>query len=69
VLATLATERTDSLLADGEAAASALNSGFHLAYLIGAGLVAVAIVIALRVFRTEQPAHDEAIAPAYAEAA
>jgi EmrB/QacA subfamily drug resistance transporter len=47
VLATLATERTDGLLADGEPAASALTSGYHLAYLIGAGLVAVAIAVAL----------------------
>ncbi len=31
VLATLATERTDNLLADGESRTAALNSGFHLA--------------------------------------
>ena len=43
VLATLATERTEALLADGETAAEALNSGYHLAYLIGAGLVVAAI--------------------------
>jgi hypothetical protein len=43
VLATFATERTERLLADGGPAASAVNSGFHLAYLIGAGLVLVAI--------------------------
>ena len=53
VLATFATERTDGLLADGESTAAALNSGYHLAYLIGAALVAVAIVIAVRVLRTE----------------
>ena len=39
VLATLATERTDALLADGVSSAAALNSGFHLAYLVGAVLV------------------------------
>jgi MFS family permease len=55
VLATFATERTDSLLADGEPAASALNSGFHLAYLIGAGLVLVAILIAVTVLRARLP--------------
>ncbi len=64
VLATLATERTDGLLADGEAAATALNSGYHLAYLIGAGLVLVAIVTALAVLRSPAApapeAHDEA---------
>ena len=35
VLATLAAERTDALLADGASNAAALNGGFHLAYLIG----------------------------------
>jgi EmrB/QacA subfamily drug resistance transporter len=75
VLATFATERTDGLLADGESTASALNSGYHLAYLIGAALVAVAIVVALRVLRVETPAEDgdevepSASKPAYAEAA
>jgi hypothetical protein len=75
VLATFATERTDGLLADGESTASALNSGYHLAYLIGAALVAVAIVVALRVLRVETPAEDgdevepSASEPAYAEAA
>jgi predicted MFS family arabinose efflux permease len=49
VLATLATERTDGLLADGASTASALNSGYHLAYLTGAGLVIVAITVALTV--------------------
>jgi EmrB/QacA subfamily drug resistance transporter len=55
VLATLATERTDGQLADGEAAAVALNSGYHLAYLVGAGLVLVAIAIALTVLRSPAP--------------
>ena len=32
VLATFANGRTDGLLADGESAASALNSGYHLAW-------------------------------------
>jgi EmrB/QacA subfamily drug resistance transporter len=74
VLATLATGRTDGLLADGESTANALNSGYHLAYLIGAALIGVAIVIALWAFRSE--AAEEATAdtpiaaePAYAEAA
>jgi EmrB/QacA subfamily drug resistance transporter len=56
VLATFATERTDGLLADGEPAAEALNSGYHLAYLIGAGLVLVAIVIAFTTLRARIPA-------------
>ncbi len=49
VLATLATERTEGLLADGESTAAALNSGYQLAYLVGAALVIVAITVALTV--------------------
>jgi EmrB/QacA subfamily drug resistance transporter len=70
VVTTFATERTEGLLADGESTASALTSGYHLAYLIGAGLVAVALVIALTVIRspsqgTSQPVEMEpAEAPA-----
>ena len=51
VLATLANGRTESLLADGASSASALNAGFHLAYLVGAALVGLAIVLALSVLR------------------
>jgi EmrB/QacA subfamily drug resistance transporter len=60
VLATLAAEHTDGLLADGQPAATALNAGFHLAYLIGAGLVAVAAVVALTVLRPRGAAADPA---------
>ncbi len=56
VLATFATERTDALLADGVSSLEALNSGYHLAYLIGAALVGVAIVVALVVLRSEESA-------------
>jgi MFS family permease len=56
VLATLSTERTNGLLADGEASASALNSGYHLAYLIGAALVVLAIVVAATVLQSEEAA-------------
>jgi EmrB/QacA subfamily drug resistance transporter len=55
VLATLATERTEAELANGESAVSALNSGYHLAYLVGAGLVLVAIAVALSALRSEVP--------------
>ena len=51
VLATLADGRTDALLADGASNASALNGGYHLAYLIGAALVGVAAVLAVSVLR------------------
>ena len=54
VLATFASERTSDLRAGGESLASALNSGYHLAYLIGAALVLVATVVALTVLRPER---------------
>jgi MFS family permease len=59
VLATLATARTDGRLAAGESAASALNSGYHLAYLIGAVLVAAAFVAAVTLLRSDSPARAE----------
>jgi EmrB/QacA subfamily drug resistance transporter len=55
VLATFAGERTANLQAAGVDPATALNSGFHLAYLIGAVLVAAAIAISLIVFRQPRP--------------
>ena len=60
VLATLATERTDTLLADGEGTAQALTSGYHLAFLVGLGLVVAAIAVALGVLsRAEVPAEED----------
>jgi EmrB/QacA subfamily drug resistance transporter len=53
VLATLSTERTQSLLDSGVSNPSALTSGYHLAYLIGAGLAAIAVAIAVFVLRQE----------------
>jgi EmrB/QacA subfamily drug resistance transporter len=53
VLATLATERTRGLVADGEAQMAALNSGFHLAYVVGAAVLVAALVIAATVLRPE----------------
>jgi EmrB/QacA subfamily drug resistance transporter len=67
VLATLATERTDGLLAEGESTASALNSGYHLAYLVGAGLVIVGIATAVSVLRSRLP--EAAVEPAIEAAA
>ena len=61
VLATLATERTDGLLAGGTANDIALNSGYHLAYLIGAVLMVAAIAVAVWVIR---PAPAPAVAHA-----
>lgn len=47
VLSTLAASRTDGLLAAGRDRADALTGGYHLAFLVGAGLLATAFVIAL----------------------
>ena len=77
VLATLATERTDGLLGDGVARDSALNSGYHLAYLIGAVLIGIAIVVALAVIQPAPAGAEEDgrepdlgdAEPAYSEAA
>jgi EmrB/QacA subfamily drug resistance transporter len=55
VLATLATGRTDSLRDAGTGFDAALNSGFHLAYLVGAALVAVALAVAVFVMRPVPP--------------
>jgi EmrB/QacA subfamily drug resistance transporter len=60
VLATIATERTDSLIADGESTAVALNSGYHLAYLIGAVAIALAVAVAVLVIRAPTPSEQEA---------
>ncbi len=62
VLATLASDRTESLRADGETVASALNSGFHLAYLIGVAALTVALAVAVQVLRS-QPAAELAETP------
>jgi EmrB/QacA subfamily drug resistance transporter len=56
VLATFAATRTGSLHAAGESTAAALNGGYHLAYLIGAGLVLVAIAVAVVVLEPERRA-------------
>ncbi|HEX5593502.1 MAG TPA: DHA2 family efflux MFS transporter permease subunit [Solirubrobacterales bacterium] len=55
VLATLSTERTNSLLADGEGQLQALTSGYHVAYLVGAVLAAIAVAIAVFVLRAPRP--------------
>jgi predicted MFS family arabinose efflux permease len=52
VLATLSTTRTASLRDGGEATASALTGGYHLAFAIGAILVVAAIAIALAFLRS-----------------
>jgi MFS family permease len=56
VLATVSATRTNHLLSAGESQASALTSGYHLAFLIGAALVVVGIVVAALVIEpVKQP--------------
>jgi sugar phosphate permease len=56
VLATLSATRSDHLIAQGTAKASALTSGYHLAFAVAAGLVVVAIGVALTVLQPESRA-------------
>jgi len=75
VLATVSATRSENLIDGGQATASALTSGYHLAFLIGAGLVVAAIVVAVTVLRPEERARvatetgPTGAEPAYSEAA
>jgi EmrB/QacA subfamily drug resistance transporter len=79
VLATLSTSRSDSLEAAGHSTASALTSGYHLAFWIAAGLVLAAIGVAAVVIQPEDKAAEQFAGeeaeempsgePAYSEAA
>jgi MFS family permease len=59
VLATLSTARTTSQLAGGSAPAAALTSGFHLAFGIGAVVVAVALVLAVTLLQSQPTVAEE----------
>jgi hypothetical protein len=70
VLATLSTSRTNDLLDAGRSTASALTSGYHLAFVIGAALVVVGVALAVFVLRPESVAAQELASegePVYAE--
>jgi EmrB/QacA subfamily drug resistance transporter len=54
-LGTIATDRTNALTAQGTSAIDALNSGYHLAFLIGAGAAAIGIAIAIFALRSPRP--------------
>ncbi len=55
VLATLATDRTQALRADGDTVAGALTGGYQLAFLVAAGLIGAAILLATFVLRSDPP--------------
>ncbi len=65
VLASIAAARTDTLLASGESSLSALNGGYHAAFLVGAIFAAAAAVLAATLVRAAHPA----AAPAHEEGA
>jgi EmrB/QacA subfamily drug resistance transporter len=69
VLATLSSSHTDALRDRGEPLASALTSGYHLAYLIGAALVLAAVVVGLTVVKSDRPAGERFGPEPLAEAA
>ena len=55
VLGTLATDHTKALLSEHHAVTSSLISGYHLAFLIGAAVIAVGLLLALALLRTRTP--------------
>jgi EmrB/QacA subfamily drug resistance transporter len=75
VLATLSGERTKALVSDGQSQVQALTSGYHVAYLVGAVLAAIAVAIAVFVLRQPQPGtmpaplEEEEPEPAFSEVA
>jgi EmrB/QacA subfamily drug resistance transporter len=64
LLATLSTTRSAHLAAVGHTTASALTGGYHLAFVIAAGLVIAGVVVALGVLRPIPP-QDAAPAATY----
>ena len=75
VLATLSTGRTDNLVGQGTAHATALVDGYRLALFIAAGFIALAIALASTVLEPisgaapAEEADSESVEPAYSEAA
>jgi EmrB/QacA subfamily drug resistance transporter len=61
VLATLATSHTNGLVADGVVPVEAMTSGYRIAFVVAAGLVAVAAVLAVTVLRQPKPAQEELV--------
>jgi MFS family permease len=61
LLGALATHRTQVLVAHGRASTVALASGYRLAFLVGAGCVGAAVVVALLVLRQPSGTSDEPV--------
>ncbi len=71
VLATLSASRSEELIGNGESTAAALTGGYHLAFGIGAALVAVAIAVAVMMLEPEPQTkeHQAEAEPAVVEPA
>jgi EmrB/QacA subfamily drug resistance transporter len=69
VIASLATSRTDALLASGDSQLAALTGGYHVGFLVGAIFTVAAVVLAAALLRgtSGAPSHEEH--PASAEPA
>jgi predicted MFS family arabinose efflux permease len=70
ILASLADSRHGSLIASGHDSFAALNGGYHVAFVVGAGFLVASAAIAVALLRVEapQPHGGEVGAPAAAEA-
>ena len=67
VLATLSTDRTNGLLDDGAGRAAALVDGYQLAFALGAGAVALAILLAATVLERVEPVPELSEVPSIDE--
>jgi MFS family permease len=59
VLATVSTNRTTELIAQGQGQIAALSGGYHLAWAIGAGLAIASVVLAAVVLKSETTVNPE----------
>jgi EmrB/QacA subfamily drug resistance transporter len=63
VLATLSTTRTSHLLGSGSSHASALTGGYHLAWIVSAGIAAAALIVGVTVLKAVRGAPQAEDAP------
>jgi MFS family permease len=59
VLATVSTNRTGELIAQGQSQIAALSGGYHLAWAIGAGLAIASVVVAATVLKSERTTRSD----------
>jgi hypothetical protein len=59
VLATVSTNRTAELIAQGQSQIAALSGGYHLAWAIGAGLAIASVVVAATVLKSERTTRSD----------